>query len=144
MAKDAETAANNTVLQVLTECLKDKVQQVTTKAFALVEAYISALQKNKQINPKSDTSNTEKMLIHLLDKLADPKFSKRAEACFLSLFNVEQYDGNYLIQFIMKDSTYINKNMAASFKHAVPRLQIINCILAEFPKYENQLKKLSQ
>lgn len=94
------------------------------------------------MNPKSDSS--EKMLIHLLDRLADPKFSKRAETCFLQLFHVEQFDGTYLISFILKESSYINKNMATSFKHAVPRLQIINTILAEFPKYENDLKKTSQ
>ena len=63
LAKDSENHSHNTILQVLTECLKDKVQQVTTKAFALVESYIAALKRNKGINPKSDISNTEKMLI---------------------------------------------------------------------------------
>lgn len=62
----------------------------------------------------------------------------------MSLFTVEQYDGNFLITFILKDSTYTNKNLAASIKHSVPRLMIINQILSEFPKYETQLKKTNQ
>ena len=40
----------------------------------MVEAYIGALQKFKNMNPKSEVSNTEKMLIQLLDKFTDPKF----------------------------------------------------------------------
>lgn len=75
MSKDNEIPAHNTILQVMTECLKDKVQQVTTKAFALVEAYIAGMQAHPGINPKLDTSNTEKMLVQLLDRLADPKFA---------------------------------------------------------------------
>jgi|LauGreDrversion4_2_1035121.scaffolds.fasta_scaffold83676_2 hypothetical protein len=55
--------AHGTLLQLIAECLKDKVQQVTTKAFILVEAYIGSLQKFKNMNPKSEVSNTEKMLI---------------------------------------------------------------------------------
>jgi len=117
LAKDSENHSHNTILQVLTECLKDKVQQVTTKAFALVESYIAALKRNKGINPKSDISNTEKMLIQLLDRLADSKFSQKAEACYLHLFDIEQMDGIFLISFILKSTSYINKNMATSFKH---------------------------
>jgi len=59
---------------------------VTTKAFALVDAYIQGLIKNKSINPKTDTSNTEKMLIQLLDRLADLKYASRASQCFIQLF----------------------------------------------------------
>ena len=78
--------SHNTVLQVMTESLKDKVQQVATKAFILVDTYITCLQKHKQINHKSDMSNTEKMLVQLLDRLADSKFRTRAEGCFLQFF----------------------------------------------------------
>jgi hypothetical protein len=84
------------------------------------------------------------MLILLADKFADAKFSKRAETCFLSLFEVEQFDGIYLVQFLLKDSTFLNKSMSTSFKHVVPRLGIINSILTEFPKFETQMKKLNQ
>lgn len=107
-----------------------------------MDAYIASIKKHKGLNPKSDSS--EKMLIQLLDKLADPKFSKKAETCFLQLFTVEQYDGAYLITFLLKDSTYVNKNLATSFKHSVPRLLILNTILSEFPHYETELKKTNQ
>ena len=33
IAKDQDNIANNCVLQFITECLKDKVQQVTLKSF---------------------------------------------------------------------------------------------------------------
>ena len=122
LSKDSETPSHNTILQLMTECLKDKVQQVATKSFQLVDAYILALQRYKHISPKSDISNTEKMLVQLLDRLADPKFSQKAEQCFFQLFQVEQYDGNFLIGFLLKNSSFVNKNMATSFKHAVPRL----------------------
>lgn len=46
----------------MTECLKDKVQQITLKSFVLVDAYAKALTSNKNINPKAEISNTEKML----------------------------------------------------------------------------------
>ncbi len=81
LLKDAteHPGAHGTILQLINECLKDKVQQVGTKAFALTESYISSLQKNKSINPKTESSNFEKMLISLLDRLADPKFASKAE-----------------------------------------------------------------
>jgi len=44
--------SHGTILQLITECLKDKVQQVGTKAFALTDAYVVSLQKNKATNPK--------------------------------------------------------------------------------------------
>jgi hypothetical protein len=118
--------------------LKDKVQQVTTKAFQLVEAYITGLNTHKGINPKLDISNTEKMLIQLLDRLADPKFAAKAEHCFFDLLQVESQDGNFLLSFLLKNSSYINKNMSSSFKHLVPRLTIINTILTDFAKYEKK------
>jgi len=43
LSKDSETSSHNTILQLMTECLKDKVQKVTTKAFQLVDAYIASL-----------------------------------------------------------------------------------------------------
>ena len=142
LSKDAD--AHNTVLQVLTECLKDKVQQVTTKAFLLVEEYIKGLHNHKQHSPKNDVSNTEKMLVQLLDRLADPKFTSKAEQCFFELFKVEQYDGQFLLAFLLKTSSYVNKNMSTSVKHMVPRLQILNTIIEKFTYYENDIKKLSQ
>ena len=61
LSKDVEVT-NTAALQVITECLKDKVQQVTVKSFQLVEQYVQVIAKNKSINPKTDLSNTEKML----------------------------------------------------------------------------------
>jgi hypothetical protein len=74
------------------------------------------------MNPKSETSNTEKMLIQLLDRLTDPKFSGKAEHCFFQLFTVEQYDGAFLLNFLFKPTSYINKNNAGNFRHIIPRL----------------------
>ena len=48
----------------------------------MTEAYISALQKHKNINPKQEASNFEKVLISLLVRLADPKFASKTEHCF--------------------------------------------------------------
>jgi len=143
-ALSSEADAHNTVLQVVTECLKDKVQQVTTKAFQLVDEYIKALHTHKQLNPKSEISNSEKMLVQLLDRLADPKFAAKAEQCYFELFKVEQYDGQFLLGFLLKSSSYVNKNMATSVKHIVPRLQMLLGIVDKFPYYENELKKLTQ
>ena len=84
------------------------------------------------------------MLIQLLDRLADPKFSAKAEHCYFDLFPVEQYDGMFLLSFLLKTSSYVNKNMATSVKHMVPRLQILNTIIEKFSYYENDIKKLSQ
>ncbi len=110
----------------------------------MTEAYISALQKHKNINPKQEASNFEKVLISLLDRLADPKFASKTEHCFFQLLNVEQIEGNFLIGFLLKPTSYVNKNNAVNFKHQIPRLTIINQLISEFPKYENQLKKTSQ
>ena len=60
------------------------------------------------------------------------------------MFHVDQYDGNFLVNFLFKQSSYINKNNANNFRHIIPRLSLINTILADFDKYENQLKKISQ
>jgi len=142
-ALSSESDAHNTVLQVVTECLKDKVQQVTTKAFQLVDEYTKALHAHKQLSPKSEISNTEKMLVQLLDRLADPKFAAKAEQCYFELFKVEQYDGQFLLGFLLKSSSYVNKNMSTSVKHIVPRLQMLLTIVDKFPYYENDLKKLT-
>jgi hypothetical protein len=99
---------------------------------------------HKALNPKSDTSNTEKMLIQLLDRLADTKFASKAESCFYSLLKSDQYDGTFLVNFLLKNSSYVNKNLSTSFKHQIPRLLILNTLITEFPLYENDLKKLSQ
>ena len=40
----------------------------------MVEVYLDCLSKNKNINPKLDINNMEKMLANLLDKLADNKY----------------------------------------------------------------------
>jgi hypothetical protein len=56
------------------------------KAFALVEAYATTLAKMKNINAKHDSSNTEKMFAHLLDKLADSKFKPKTEAAYFKFF----------------------------------------------------------
>jgi hypothetical protein len=114
---------------------------VGTKAFAVTDAYVSSLQKNKTINPKQESSNFEKLLISLLDRLADPKFASKAEHSYFQLLNVEQIDGNFLIGFLLKATSYLNKNNATNFKHQIPRLSILNTLVNDFPKYETQLKK---
>lgn len=83
-------------------------------------------------------------MISLLDRLADPKFASKAEHSFYELMTVEQIDGNFLIGFLLKATSYLNKNNATNFKHQIPRLSILNTILQEFPKYETQLKKTTQ
>ncbi len=120
----------------MTECFKDKVQQISTKAFQLYEAYVGALQKNKALNPKQEASNTEKMLIQLLDRLSDPKYAAKAEQGFFQLFTVEQFDGTFLLSFLFKPSSYLNKSNQTNFRHLIPRLTLINTFLTDFPKYE--------
>ena len=39
----------------------------------MIETYQRILDKHKQINPKQDSSNFEKLLMNFLDKLADAK-----------------------------------------------------------------------
>ena len=114
--------ANTAIVQVISECLKDKVQQITLKSFALVDSYISALQRAKNVNPKTEVSNTEKMLAQLLDKLADPKFKDKAEQLYLKFLTVDSIDGTFLISYLVKSSSFLNKKLAASSKHIVPRL----------------------
>lgn len=73
---------HGTLLQFINECLKDKVQQVGAKTFAMTETYFNILQKHKNLNPKSEASNFEKVLISLLDRLADSKYASKTEHCF--------------------------------------------------------------
>lgn len=51
---------------------------------------------------------------------------------------VESYDANFLLSFLLKSQSYVNKNLATSFKHAVPRLSILNSILSDFAKYDKR------
>ena len=81
-----EDNINNCLLQFITECLKDKVQQVALKSFQLCEAYASLLVKHKSMNPKAEVSYLEKMLAQLLDKLADNKYSQKAENAYFRFF----------------------------------------------------------
>jgi phage I-like protein len=62
---------------------------VTLKSFQLAEAYAGFVAKNKSINPKAEISNMEKMLMHLLEKLADNKYTKKAEAAYLKFFAID-------------------------------------------------------
>ena len=66
------------------------------------------------------------MLTQLLDKLADARFKPKAEETYMRFFDVETIDGVFLISFLMKGSSFLNKKLASSFKHAIPRLQIIH------------------
>ena len=91
------------------------------------------------MNPKSEVSNTEKMLIQLLDKFTDPKFQTKAEHCFLEFFQVDQIDGTFLVNFLFKTSSYINKNNATNFRHIIPRLTLVNTMLTEYDKYQKKV-----
>jgi len=70
-----EVRCNTALILNMSEVLKDKVQQIANKTIPMVESYLEALSKFKQINPKSDSSNFEKFLMSFLEKLADFKFS---------------------------------------------------------------------
>ena len=57
------------------------------------------------------------MLTQLLDKLPDPKFSPKVEAAYLSFLEIEAMEGAFLISFLLKNSSFLNKKLATSFKH---------------------------
>ena len=72
------------------------------------------------------------MLAQLLDKLADNKFRGKAEQAYLKFFGVESLDGNFLIVYLLKNNSYLNKKLSSSFKHLIPRLHIMLGILTDF------------
>lgn len=53
--------------------MNDKVQQVLTKAFFMVEKYIEYIEGHREINPKQDISVFEAFLYNILEKLIDQK-----------------------------------------------------------------------
>lgn len=71
----------------------------------------------------------EKMLTNLLDKLADNKYRSKIETVYLKCFNVDQIEGIFLVNFLFKPSSYLNKKLATSFKHAIPRLNIVQHLI---------------
>lgn len=75
-----------------------------------------------------------------MDKLPDSKFSPKVEAAYLRFFDVEALDGAFLIGFLLKNNSFLNKKLATSFKHQIPRLRIMNSIVTDFKKYESQKK----
>ena len=60
----------------------------------------------------------------------------------MKLFKVEQIDCLFLLNFLFKRTSFLNKKFESSFKHIVPRFTIVLTILNDFQNYESQ-KKLS-
>ena len=80
------------------------------------------------------------MLSTLLEKLADTKFRSKTEAAYLKFFGVEGLDGPYLINYLFKKNSFVNKNASSSFNHIVPRLQICLNVLENIKQYESKGK----
>jgi len=91
----------------------------------MVSAYFDLVEKSNSIQPKQDASVFEKFLANLLDKLADSKASTKAVAAYKRMFKVKQLDCAFLLAFLFKPSSFVNKNGQASHKHLVPRLGIV-------------------
>lgn len=105
--------------------LNDKVQQVLTKAFIMVEKYIDYIGAHREINPKQDVSVFEAFLYNILEKLIDQKQQGNAQKCYYSLFEVQQLDCPWLIQFLFRPQQFASKQVLQSSKHSVPRLTIV-------------------
>lgn len=78
----------------------------------------------------------EKMMANLLDRLADNKYRQKVEQVYLKFFTVDSLDGLFLANFLFKSNSYLNKKLATSFKHSIPRLNILLYLISNFDKYE--------
>ncbi len=52
---------------------------------------------------------------------------------------MDQIDGTFLVNFLFKTSSYINKNNATNFRHIIPRLTLVNTMLTEYDKYQKKV-----
>jgi hypothetical protein len=122
----------------MTEVLKDKVQQIVNKTAPMVDMYLNHLLKNQQINPKQDTSTFEKFMMNLLEKLADAKTCPKMQKVYLKFLDLPQMETVYLLLFLFKPQSFMNKKSMTSHKHLTPRLEIILMFLKSFKDYEKK------
>lgn len=62
LSKPIAEQGNAATLMAITECLKDKVQQVLVKAIESVHKYAAGAKGNKEISFKTDSGALEKMM----------------------------------------------------------------------------------
>lgn len=139
-----EQRCNQAILQNMSEVLKDKVFQVINKSFPMVSAYITLIEKSPGIQPKSDTSIFETFLMNFLERLADLKTFPKVNESYTRLFKVQQLDCAYLIAFLLKPQSFINKKSLQSHKHLTPRFTIILGFLKAFSTYEDSKRITKQ
>ena len=97
-----EQRCNQALIVNMNEVLTDKVQQIVKKTVAMIETYQGILDKHKQINPKWDSSNFEKLLVNFLDKLADAKSAVSVQKAYGGFFSTTQLECVYLINFLFR------------------------------------------
>lgn len=77
LSKPLADQGNGATLLAITECLKDKVQQVLSKAIESVHKYAAGAKSNKEINFKTDSGALEKMMAQLLANIGEKKYEAK-------------------------------------------------------------------
>lgn len=126
---------NGACLTVVNEALKDKVVQVGNKSLPLTDVYLGCVSKFKGI--KTDTTSFENMMAYVLDKFADNRYKEPAMNTWLKIIDSPIFDFNHLVNFMFKPTSYLNRNNRTSYKHNLPRTEVMNKILEKLDTYAN-------